>query len=151
MGARSFLGTMAFPILSSLFCFSLFSFASLIQEAIPVASEIAHLDPRLLKAVIEVESCGNPKALSPKGARGLMQLMPHTARELNLPNRETVLGHVVAAALLLRHYLNLFKGDLSLALAAYNAGPARVRQYGTIPPFAETRRYVAKVLSRLGK
>jgi len=104
------------------------------------------LDPRLVRAVIYVESGEDPRAVSPKGAQGLMQLMPGTAEELGVGNafrpRENIQGGVGYLASLLQQ----FDGKLELALAAYNAGPGAVQKYGGIPPYAETKAYVRKVM-----
>lgn len=111
----------------------------------PAATKYA-LDPNLVAAVIWAESSGDPDAVSSKGARGLMQLMPETARELGV--REVLDPHenVEGGTRYLRQLLDAHEGDLSLALAAYNAGPEAVRRYGGIPPYQETRGYVDKVL-----
>jgi soluble lytic murein transglycosylase len=104
------------------------------------------LDPRLVRAVIYVESGEDPRAVSPKGAQGLMQLMPGTADELGVGNafrpRENIQGGVGYLASLLQR----FGGNLELALAAYNAGAGAVQKYGGIPPYPETQAYVRKVL-----
>ena len=111
----------------------------------PAAKKFA-LDPNLVAAVIWAESSGDPDAISSKGARGLMQLMPDTARELGvsaiLDPRENVEG----GSRYLRQLLDAHEGDLSLALAAYNAGPGAVERYGGVPPYRETKDYVARVL-----
>ncbi len=103
------------------------------------------LDPALLKAVARVESGFNPQAVSPKGAMGLMQLMPETAQVLGVRRpfdpRENVLG----AARFLKSLLREF-GDLRKALAAYHAGPEVVRRYGDVPPYPETQKYVQQVM-----
>lgn len=105
------------------------------------------VDKSLVKAVIHAESGYNPGAVSSKGAQGLMQLMPKTAQGLKVNDcfnpQDTIRGGVRY----LRFLLDTFKGDESLALAAYNAGMGNVAKYGGIPPFPETRSYVAKVLS----
>lgn len=104
------------------------------------------IDPLLVGAVIQAESAGNPEAVSPKGAIGLMQLMPGTARELGVADpfqpHENVRGGVTYLAQMLRK----FSGNVKLALAAYNAGPAAVEKYGGIPPYDETRTFVDRVL-----
>jgi hypothetical protein len=103
------------------------------------------LDPRLLMAVIRVESNFEPRARSPKGAMGLMQLMPATARQYEVTDAYDAHSNVDAGARHLRSLLDRF--DLSLALAAYNAGEAAVRRFGGIPPYRETQDYVRRILS----
>lgn len=120
------------------------------QQYSPMVSAMARehqLDAALLHAVITVESGYNPKAKSPKGAIGLMQLMPDTAKRYDVGNIWDPSENVRGGARYLRYLLQLFHDNLSLALAAYNAGEAAVIQYGNkIPPYAETRSYVPKVL-----
>lgn len=103
------------------------------------------LDPDLVKAVIEIESGWNPRAVSSRGAIGLMQLMPETALEMGVGNpydpRENIEGGVKYLKRLLRRF-----GDIELALAAYNAGPSVVKRYGSVPPYAETLMYVQDIL-----
>lgn len=106
------------------------------------------IDARLVRAVIQVESAYQPRARSPKGAMGLMQLMPQTARQYNARNPYDPRANVEAGTRHLRALLDQF--ELPLALAAYNAGAAAVRRFGGIPPFPETQAYVAKVLSLAG-
>lgn len=101
----------------------------------------------LVKAVIHAESGYNPNALSSKGASGLMQLMPGTARSLKVADRFNPSDNVEGGVKYLRFLLDTFRGDVSLALAAYNAGLSKVARYGGIPPFNETRTYVNRVLS----
>ena len=111
----------------------------------PVAARHG-LDSRLVAAVIWVESSGDPNAVSKKGAQGLMQLMPATARELGVRNVLDPGQNVDGGSHYLRRMLDEHDGDLSLALAAYNAGPDAVRRYGGVPPYRETRDYVGRVL-----
>ncbi|MFA6180013.1 MAG: lytic transglycosylase domain-containing protein [Candidatus Methylopumilus sp.] len=116
-------------------------------DAVAMAAQQTSLDPALLHAVISIESNNNPKALSHRGARGLMQLMPGTAKRFNVSNPDDPRQNVLAGAQYLRELRGLFHGDLQLMLAAYNAGPGAVIKHGTkIPPFAETQTYVPKVL-----
>ncbi len=120
-------------------------FASEIRQ---VAAE-HDLAPELLHAVIQVESGYNPRAVSPKGAIGLMQLMPATARRLGVADRQDPLANLRGGARYLRNLIGLFGGDLSLALAAYNAGEGAVRAHDLrIPPYPETIAYVAAVMRR---
>jgi soluble lytic murein transglycosylase-like protein len=113
-----------------------------------VSAEEASLDPALVAAVAAVESGFNPRAVSPAGAVGVMQLMPGTAAELGVSDPFDPAQNVRAGARYLRNLLDRF-GKLELALAAYNAGPGAVERYGGIPPYRETVEYVKKVLDRL--
>ena len=116
------------------------------HEVVAAAKETS-LDPALIHAVIATESKHNPRAKSNKGAFGLMQLMPATARRFNVKDRNDPKQNIVAGAKYLRELLTLYKGDLQLTLAAYNAGPAAVKKYSNhIPPYRETIHYVPKVL-----
>jgi soluble lytic murein transglycosylase-like protein len=107
------------------------------------------LDQQLVASVIAVESNFNPRAISRKNAQGLMQLMPETSRLLAVRNPFDPAQNIDAGAHYLKQLLDLFSGNLPFALAAYNAGPDRVTQYGGIPPYRETREYVQRVTSRL--
>lgn len=100
----------------------------------------------LLHAVIRVESNFNPRAVSPRGAIGLMQLMPATARWLGVNDAFDPVANIDAGARYLRHLLDEFDHDLHLTIAAYNAGPTTVKRWGGIPRFAETEQYVPRVL-----
>lgn len=114
---------------------------------ISAAAQRYGLPEALLHAVIEVESNYNPDAVSPKGAVGLMQLMPFTARELGVADVRNPQHNIMGGARYLSELLGMFGNDLAVALAAYNAGPQSVIRSGNaIPPFAETRRYVPRVL-----
>ncbi|HTZ77002.1 MAG TPA: transglycosylase SLT domain-containing protein [Stellaceae bacterium] len=105
------------------------------------------LDPRLLSAVIATESAFQPDAVSPRQARGLMQLTDGTARRFGVSNVFEPADNIRGGALYLRWLLRRFDGDLPLALAGYNAGEGAVARYGGVPPYAETRAYVDRVLS----
>jgi soluble lytic murein transglycosylase-like protein len=109
------------------------------------------VSPALVRAVVAVESGFDPRAVSAKGARGLMQLMPATAAELNVDNVYDPAQNLEGGTRYLRTLLDRFDGDRRLALAAYNAGAEAVRRHGGMPPYAETREYVHKVLQRLGE
>ena len=104
------------------------------------------LDPRLVQALMQAESGYNPRAVSRKGAIGLMQLMPATARELAVPDPFNPEQNIRGGVTYLRRMLDLFGGRVELALAAYNAGPGAVQRHRGIPPYAETRQYVQRVL-----
>lgn len=120
--------------------------AANISGLIDVLAAEYELDPALIRAVIQVESNFNRKAISPKGAQGLMQLMPGTVWRFSVGDVYDPHENVGAGARYLRELLNLFEGDVTLALAAYNAGENAVLRYKGVPPYAETRDYVTKVL-----
>jgi len=105
------------------------------------------VDRSLVKAVIHAESGYNPNAVSSKGAAGLMQLMPATAQDLRVADSFNPSDNIRGGVRYLRFLLDTFKGDVTLALAAYNAGLGNVAKHGGIPPYEETRNYVSKVLS----
>jgi soluble lytic murein transglycosylase-like protein len=107
------------------------------------------MDPALVKAVIKAESNFNHQAVSPKGARGLMQLMPATASSLQVDDSFHPEKNIDGGVRYLRYLIRLFNGDLRLALAAYNAGEKAVQRYGGVPPYRETQQYVQRVLAYL--
>ena len=125
--------------------------ASELPAGTPFASEITAaakkhgIDPALLAGLVKQESGFNPNAGSPAGARGLTQLMPGTAAGLGVSNVLDPIQSLDGGAKYLRQQLDAFGGDVTRALAAYNAGPGAVQRYGGVPPYAETQNYVQKV------
>jgi hypothetical protein len=117
-----------------------------LNQVVDIASAEYHLDPDLVNSVIHAESGFNPHAVSPKGARGLMQLMPGTANQLGVNDAFDPQSNVTGGSRYLRELLERYNFDLVKALAAYNAGPQRVEQYRGVPPFRETRAYVARIV-----
>ena len=107
------------------------------------------LPPNLIAAVINVESGFSPRAVSSRGARGLMQLMPATAAQLQVKNSFDIEQNIDGGCRYLKYLLNEFDGRLHLALAAYNAGPGAVKKHGGVPPYDETKHFVRKVLAYL--
>jgi len=103
------------------------------------------VDPQLVHAIIKVESEYDPKAVSRKGAMGLMQLIPETAQRFGVENPFNPKENIEGGVSYLKYLLDLYRGDLSLSLAAYNAGEGAVQRFGGIPSFVETRNYVRKV------
>jgi len=120
--------------------------APALNQVVDSASATYHLDPDLVNSVIHAESGFNAHAVSPKGARGLMQLMPGTASHLGVNDAFDPEANVTGGSRYLRELLERYHFDLIKALAAYNAGPERVEQYRGVPPFRETRAYVARIV-----
>lgn len=121
-------------------------------ESIPFGETLRHaakrheIDALLLASVVEAESSFNPEAVSQRGAIGLMQVLPTTAGSTDGAELYDPDQNIEAGARYLGYLLELYDGDLELALGAYNAGPGNIRRYGGLPPFRETKRYVEKVL-----
>jgi Transglycosylase SLT domain len=121
------------------------------RELIEAAAARYNVDPDLIASIIAAESNFDPKAISPRNARGLMQLLPATAARLGVQNIFDPRENIDAGTHYLRDLLLLYRNDLALSLAAYNAGPQRVQHYGRIPPFAETQTYVRRVRNAYAK
>jgi hypothetical protein len=121
-----------------------------IDRIIEEAAARHHVDANLVRAVIKVESNFNPAAVSRKGAMGLMQLMPATARKFNLSNPFDARQNVDAGVRQLKRLLDNFGGDVGLTLAAYNAGEAAVNRNNGVPPYPETRQYVRQIRGLYG-
>jgi len=119
-----------------------------LADQVQSAADRNGLSAKVVEAVAWRESRFNAQAVSPKGAVGVMQLMPATARALGVDPRDTA-ANLDGGAAYLAQMLRTFNGDLTLALAAYNAGPDAVRQYAGVPPFPETKAYIDAILNRL--
>ena len=122
-----------------------------LNEVVNEASGRYRLDPDLVNSVIKAESGFNTHAVSPKGARGLMQLMPGTASQLGVGNVFDPVANVEGGTKYLRELMERYDFDMVKALAAYNAGPQRVEQFGGVPPYYETRAYVARIVKDFNK
>jgi hypothetical protein len=122
-----------------------------LSQAVKDASGTYQLDPDLVTSVIRAESGFNVRAVSPKGAQGLMQLMPKTASQLGVKNAFDPQANVEAGTRYLRELLERYNFDLIKALAAYNAGPQRIDQYNGVPPYYETKAYVARIVRDFNK
>ena len=118
----------------------------IIEDAILQASMRYGIDPNLIRAVIQTESSYKTDCLSSAGAQGLMQLMPETAASLGVTDPWNIYDNINGGTKLLRNHLESYNGDLSLTLAAYNAGAGAVKKYGGMPPYSETQTYVKKVI-----
>jgi len=117
-----------------------------LQSIVRGASARNQVDADFIASVIRAESANNPRAVSRKGAQGLMQLMPQTASQLGVKNSFDAAENVDGGVRYLRELLLFYDNDMVKALAAYNAGPQRVQQYKGVPPYHETRAYVARVI-----
>jgi len=115
------------------------------SDEIQAVATVFSVDDSLIRAIIHAESAYHPDALSPRGAQGLMQLMPATQEELQVVDVFDPLNNIEGGTLYLSRLLNQFDQDVGLAAAAYNAGPGAVHEYGGIPPYKETREYVRRV------
>ena len=118
---------------------------SAFREAIQTAAEEYAVDDALIRAIIHAESAYQPEALSPKGAQGLMQLMPATQAELQVVDVFDPVSNIDGGTLYLSRLLGQFDQNVELAAAAYNAGPGAVREYGGVPPYKETKEYVRRI------
>jgi soluble lytic murein transglycosylase-like protein len=105
-----------------------------------------HLPPALVHAIIQAESNGQRKAVSPKGAKGIMQLMPFTSKRLHVSDPFDPIENIEGGIKYIKELLAEFEGNITKVIAAYNAGPAAVKKYGGVPPYQETRQYVRRVL-----
>jgi hypothetical protein len=121
--------------------------ATPIQTMVDMAASRYGVDPKLARAVVRVESNYSPRALSPKGAQGLMQLMPSVARQYGVADAFDPEANLDAGMRHLRGLLDRFKNNVSFALAAYNAGLFAVTKYGGIPPYRETQDYVSRIMA----
>src|SRR5579871_4932960 len=122
-----------------------------LTDVVNEASGRYSLDPDLVNSVIKAESAFNVRAVSPKGAQGLMQLMPGTASQLGVPNAFDPKANVDGGTKYLRELLERYNFDMVKALAAYNAGPQRVERFGGVPPYHETQAYVARIVKDFNK
>jgi soluble lytic murein transglycosylase len=105
-----------------------------------------NLPPALVRAIIKAESNGQRRAVSRKGAKGVMQLMPFTSKRMNVSDPFDPIENIEGGVKYIKELLAIFEGNLAYTIAAYNAGPAAVKKYGGIPPYQETRQYVRRVL-----
>jgi soluble lytic murein transglycosylase-like protein len=122
-----------------------FDESTLFEQRVVAAAAREGLDPALVLAVVDAESRQTADAVSPKGAVGLMQVLPETAAEIGFPDAADPARNLEAGCRYLAALLETFGGDVELALAAYNAGPGAVRRWGTVPPYRETRTFIGRV------
>jgi len=118
------------------------------KEMIDTAAAKYNIDPKLVQAVVQTESNFKADAISPAGAKGLMQLMPGTAAELGVQNALDPQQNLDGGVKYLKELLDSNQGNVETALAAYNAGPGAVKEYGGIPPYQETKTYIKRVLDQ---
>jgi hypothetical protein len=126
-------------------------FTQPIDTALDKASKEYDLPKNLLVAMIKAESGGDPNAVSPKGAKGLMQLIDSTATDMGVKDQFDPEDNIMGGAKYIKQLLDHFKGDLKLSLAAYNAGPGNVRKFDGMPPFSETKDYVNNVIKYMNE
>jgi hypothetical protein len=122
-----------------------------VPEHIALAARQTGIDPDFIHSVVKAESGYNSNAVSPKGAQGLMQLMPATAARLGVSNSLDAAANIKGGSRYLRELLARYNGDALKALAAYNAGPERVAKYNGVPPYQETRTYVTRVINEFNR
>lgn len=122
-----------------------------LEEIVTTTSSRYGIDPDLILSLIRAESAFDPKAVSPKGAQGLMQLMPQTATLMGVEDPMDAAANVEGGTRYLRDLLALYHQDLIKALAAYNAGPARIQQYRGVPPYPETIKYITRIVRDLNR
>ncbi|MGA9573670.1 MAG: lytic transglycosylase domain-containing protein [Lysobacterales bacterium] len=115
------------------------------NDEIAAAAEVFAVDDALIRAIIHAESAYQPQALSPRGAQGLMQLMPATQQELHVVDVFDPVSNIEGGTLYLSRLMQQFHQNVELAAAAYNAGPTAVVEYGGVPPYKETREYVRRI------
>jgi soluble lytic murein transglycosylase-like protein len=143
-----FLSLLNDPRLLTQFCDVLrLHYPSSHDSKILVISERHGIDHLLIRALIRVESCFEEEAISPRGAMGLMQLMPGTAKQMGINNPFDPNENIDGGVRYLKFLLRVFDDDLTLALAAYNAGPEAVKKYKGIPPYRETQAYLRRVMA----
>jgi len=116
------------------------------DELIESVATSHEVDPALVKAIVQAESAFDPDAVSRSGARGLMQVLPETASRFSIENLSDPHQNLKAGVKYLKYLIEQFDGNLTMAVAAYNAGPNRVRRYKRVPPYNETRNYLTKVM-----